>query len=640
MSGISLPVGDAWVKADEDQLNIIHDCYCPNCQGTKAITRMLPTKVPLFRELIVMALDCPECHFRNSEISFGGEIQEKGVRYTLDVTGAEDMNRQLVKSDSASLMIPVLDIEVPPNTQKGTISTVEGFLKRIAENLEELQPERLKLGDLDNFHRCHEVIEKIKKITGNDEGDEDDQSEDNSEILTQFKIILDDPAGNSFVENPYVPKSDPNLIKESYIRTATQDMSLGLQPSQQARKDGTIDDQNPLHKNVASGAKRDVHNIEHFEKEKEKERKQNVGRREALSFPTPCPNCTKPCETKMCVTDIPHFKEVIIMSLMCDSCGYKSNEVKGGGGIPAFGTKCTVIINTAEDMGREVLKSDTAGVAIPELELELDEGSLNGMYTTVEGLMQKLYDNLVEANPFGDSKAKHHLNNDGCEFSGPTPTQVKYQQFLDKLKACGKGQMLPFSLVIDDPLSNSFIGPVPKDALALALQAEEENSNACFENYVDDFLTIEEYTRSADQDEILGIADMKTEFYVGQQEQYGTDAFEDLPDRLKCPVQRGPDHPHEVGKAPVEGDTTVMGKGSTQFAIPSIGKRGDRTIDEEASVDHSKIGQKSFVEELEELETNDTNFLFQKSFDGLKEGMVYKCGKKGLGYYTDFLIKK
>ena len=114
MSGISLPVGDAWVKADEDQLNIIHDCYCPNCQGTKAITRMLPTKVPLFRELIVMALDCPECHFRNSEISFGGEIQEKGVKYTLDVTGAEDMNRQLVKSDSASLMIPVLDIEVPP----------------------------------------------------------------------------------------------------------------------------------------------------------------------------------------------------------------------------------------------------------------------------------------------------------------------------------------------------------------------------------------------------------------------------------------------------------------------------------------------------------------------------------------------
>lgn len=262
------------------------------------------------------------------------------------------------------------------------------------------------------------------------------------------------------------------------------------------------------------------------------------------------------------------------------------------------------------------------------------------MYTTVEGLMQKLYDNLVEANPFGDSKAKHHLNNDGCEFSGPTPTQVKYQQFLDKLKACGKGQMLPFSLVIDDPLSNSFIGPVPKDALALALQAEEENSNACFENYVDDYLTIEEYTRSADQDEILGIADMKTEFYEGQQEQYGTDAFEDLPDRLKCPVQRGPDHPHEVGKAPVEGDTTVMGKGSTQFAIPSIGKRGDRTIDEEASVDHSKIGQKSFVEELEELETNDTNFLFQKRFDGLKEGMVYKCGKKGLGYYTDFLIKK
>lgn len=40
--------------------------------------------------------------------------------------------------------------------------------------------------------------------------------------------------------------------------------------------------------------------------------------------------------------NIPHFKEVIIMSTVCDHCGYKSNEVKTGGEIPAKGKKNSV----------------------------------------------------------------------------------------------------------------------------------------------------------------------------------------------------------------------------------------------------------------------------------------------------------
>ena len=278
----------------------------------------------------------------------------------------------------------------------------------------------------------------------------------------------------------------------------------------------------------------------------------------------------------------------------------------------------------------KVLKSDTAGIEIPELELQLDEGSLNGMYTTVEGLMQKLYDNLVEANPFGsinsDSTAKHHLTNDGTEFSGPSETQIKFHEFLTRVKACSKGQLLPFTLIIDDPLSNSFIGPVPKDAVALAVQAEAENSNACFDSYIDSNLMIQEYTRSSDQDEILGIADMKTEQYEGQMKKYGTDEMQDLPDRLKNPAQRGPDHPHMVGKAPVY-DNTIMGEGSTQFAIPSIGKRGTAIKNSNAHA----INILSYEE-------NDGCFSAAVQFDGYKKGMVFKNGAKGIGYYTDFVI--
>jgi len=30
------------------------------------------------------------------------------------------------------------------------------------------------------------------------------------------------------------------------------------------------------------------------------------------------------------MVDIPHFKEVVIMAVNCETCGYRSNEVKPG----------------------------------------------------------------------------------------------------------------------------------------------------------------------------------------------------------------------------------------------------------------------------------------------------------------------
>ncbi len=50
---------------------------------------------------------------------------------------------------------------------------------------------------------------------------------------------------------------------------------------------------------------------------------------EVMTFPSNCYNCNVPTPTKMVVVDIPYFKEVVIMAMSCDQCGYKSNEVKG-----------------------------------------------------------------------------------------------------------------------------------------------------------------------------------------------------------------------------------------------------------------------------------------------------------------------
>ncbi len=53
-----------------------------------------------------------------------------------------------------------------------------------------------------------------------------------------------------------------------------------------------------------------------------------------------------------------------------------------------------------EDLKRDLLKSEYATVMIPELELELTEGTLGGKYTTLEGLLEDIKYQLLETNAF------------------------------------------------------------------------------------------------------------------------------------------------------------------------------------------------------------------------------------------------
>ena len=46
--------------------------------------------------------------------------------------------------------------------------------------------------------------------------------------LGPFEIVLDDPSGDSFIENPFEPKKDPNMSLVFYKRTPEQNEELGL----------------------------------------------------------------------------------------------------------------------------------------------------------------------------------------------------------------------------------------------------------------------------------------------------------------------------------------------------------------------------------------------------------------------------
>ena len=44
------------------------------------------------------------------------------------------------------------------------------------------------------------------------------------------------------------------------------------------------------------------------------------------------------------------------MSVNCDKCGYRDNEVKSGSAISAQGKKITLKIEDKEDLSRDILK--------------------------------------------------------------------------------------------------------------------------------------------------------------------------------------------------------------------------------------------------------------------------------------------
>lgn len=424
------------IGTDDDWQPTEIESLCMNCYKN-GMTRLLLTRIPFFREIIVSSFSCSHCHWSNTEIQSAGQIQDLGICYTLKIKTKQDLNREVVKADSATTKIPELDFEIPPFTQKGSLSTIEGILDRAVAGLEQDQPAR-RATDPEVAARIDEFIRKLQKL---------------KDVEEEFTLVIEDPSGNSFVENPKAPQKDEALTVTRFKRTIEQDKQLGIR----ADDDDKGEDEEP--------AANDIDSM----------------RNEVLMFDTNCPECNQPAKTNMKLVNIPHFKEVIIMATNCDSCGHRTNEVKSGGATEDQGTKITLKITDVSDMTRDVLKSETCSVLIPELEFELGMAALGGKFTTLEGLLKDIKDLIVDKNPFvsGDSSSTDRVE--------------KLNKFGEKLEKIITGEM-NVHIILDDPAGNSYLQNV------YAPEPDPE-------------MQIEKYTRSFEQNEDLGLNDMKTEGY-------------------------------------------------------------------------------------------------------------------------------
>lgn len=449
---------------DDERATEEVESLCMKC-GEQGMTRMLLTSIPFFREVIVMSFRCEHCGFNNNEIQSAGQIRPEGTVYTARVLDRSDLDRQIVRSASCDIIIPEFQLTLPASGN-GQLTTVEGLIREIVTDLAFDQPLR-RIQDEPNFNKIEELLNNLRAILGDEESEDGEvvvvgKASEVDKPMKPFTLKLDDPAGNSFIE--FIgDMSDPKWNLRTYPRTLQQNVQLGL-----------------ISLDAAAALQSETKQLP------EGTTPQEISEDEVFEFPGTCSSCSKRVDTKMKRVNIPYFKECLIMSTNCDNCGYRDNEIKSGSAISDKGKRITLKVEDREDLSRDILKSETAGLSIPEIDLVLTHGTLGGRFTTIEGILDQVYEELNE-----------RLFHDSSDIESRT----KFETFLKNLKEV-KSAERPFTIVLDDPLANSYLQN---------LYAPDPDPN----------MTTEEYARSWDQNEELGLNDMKVEGYEEDEKKEG-----------------------------------------------------------------------------------------------------------------------
>ena len=206
---------------------------------------MLMLNVPHFKQILVSSFEChAECAYTNREITFIGSYERSAIEVEFRVAGKEDMNTQVVLSAFTKILVPELELEIPPremhavNTQNdqivaeahgmGSLTTIEGILIQVREDLtikiQTLEEERDDLSkDLESSLKTF-LISLNALLSGE----------------RAFTFILSDISGNAFL-SPIeidanlsindIEKTDRYIVRKR-ARTQEEDIKLGLLPAE------------------------------------------------------------------------------------------------------------------------------------------------------------------------------------------------------------------------------------------------------------------------------------------------------------------------------------------------------------------------------------------------------------------------
>ncbi|PFH37589.1 ZPR1 zinc finger domain-containing protein [Besnoitia besnoiti] len=459
---------EARAKREEEEDELLRnltevESMCPSCEENGK-TLLLLHKIPHFKEIILVSFSCPHCNYSNREVQSAAALAPQGVRLELTVRRPADFDRQLVKGEHATVILKELEIEIPPKRERGELTTVEGLTRHMIETLRLDQPAR-RVQCPQVAEQIDQVILKLVRCIASDA------------LETPWTLILDDPSGNSYIEalpaaaeaaaevpagtspEDFAPLDggkarDFQVRITRYERSKEQLHAMGFYEAQNDEKRAGEEEREgaDIPAQLREGAKPHVWDLsqplpEDVKATAARDEKDKVLEEDyVFSLPVACPHCGTEGSNNVCEIDVPGFRRCLIFSFLCQNCGGRHSEIKAAGAFGPTGRRWILIVENAEDLNRDVLKSDTAVVEIPSLDFSMQGGVQGGEFTTVEGLLGKLAEALGESAPFA------------CGDSAPTEKREKMSEVIEKIRALEKGENLPFTFIVDDCADMSFIG--------------------------------------------------------------------------------------------------------------------------------------------------------------------------------------
>jgi len=154
--------------------------------------------------------------------------------------------------------------------------------------------------------------------------------------------------------------------------------------------------------------------------------------------PGPCPCCNTEIEYLYKTENIPYFSDILIISALCPSCGYKfvdTQLIKHGE--PA---RYTLPVEKEDDLAVRVVRSMSASLEIPELGVRIDPGPVcQGFVSNVEGVLDRIEEVVKGALRWGTDVEKENA--------------AALLADIARVKA----RLYPVTLIVEDPSGKSGI---------------------------------------------------------------------------------------------------------------------------------------------------------------------------------------
>jgi zinc finger protein len=146
----------------------------------------------------------------------------------------------------------------------------------------------------------------------------------------------------------------------------------------------------------------------------------------------------KTLEVKEVYTEIPRFGKLIIISMLCEKCGYRLNDIipleyKGP-------SRIEYKVKELKDLSAKVIRSKSSKIIIPELGLELLPGpKAEAFITNIEGVLDRF---------LGIAEYLYEISK-GIK-------RKKALEAINKIKLAMEGK-IEFTVILEDETGNSAI---------------------------------------------------------------------------------------------------------------------------------------------------------------------------------------